>query len=69
MKKLKGIQMPNTVTDVLAKNQKHANAAFSKKKKYTSPANQLAQNCGWFMVIAAFTPFNHGPCQGVQSYS
>lgn len=61
--------MPNTVTDILVKNQKHANTAFFEKKKYASPANQLAQNCGWSMVIADFMPFNYRSCQGVQSYS
>lgn len=69
MKKIEThLQMPNTVTDMLVKKQKHANTAFFKKKN-ASPANQLAQNCGWFMVITDFTPFNYRSCQGVQSYS
>lgn len=59
MKKLKHIHMPNTLTDMLVKNQKHANAAFFfEKKNYASPANNSAQNCGWFTVID-FTSFNY----------
>lgn len=68
MKKLKHIQMPNTVRDMLVKSQNQANTAFF-KKKYASPPNQLARNCDWFMIIADFTPFNYRSCQGVKSYS